>query len=174
MAVGGVVCGCGDVLLVVGKSGVGLVLSRVVGWNDAFAALDLGFLHLHRSVRTMELVVEPAGVADGVAGLVAPPEGRDGGAAILARDNDTRRASRMVVVYNVADMSRVGAGRRSVGGGLPERNLGRFRDAIVVRWTAVAAVMAARAITPATPRTGPVVALVGRYVGGPTLHGSGR
>lgn len=51
--------------------------------DDAFAAFNLGFLHVDGSVVTVEFVVEAAGVTDGVACFVATPEGCDGCAAIL-------------------------------------------------------------------------------------------
>lgn len=51
--------------------------------DDAFAAFDLGFLHVDGAVVAVELVVEAAGVTDGVPCFVATPEWGDGGAAVL-------------------------------------------------------------------------------------------
>lgn len=52
----------------------------------ALAALDGIALHFYRAVRSVETVVEAAGVADGVAFIVAAPQRRDGAGAVEARD----------------------------------------------------------------------------------------
>lgn len=63
---------------------VGRLLCGVWGSGDnAFAPFDFLLLHCDGAVEAVEFVIEAAGIADGVAALVAAPEGCDCGAAIL-------------------------------------------------------------------------------------------
>ena len=53
-------------------------------------ALDLGFLHVDWPVMPVQLVVQTASIADGMASFVPAPERRDGSAAILTRNDYVR------------------------------------------------------------------------------------
>lgn len=51
---------------------------RGITLKVTFSALDGAALHFYRSMRTVQTVVEPAGVANSVSGIVSSPEGSDG------------------------------------------------------------------------------------------------
>jgi len=60
-------------------------MSLSICWrgDNTLPTLDECLLHLRGSMVAVKFVVEPAGVADGVAGRVTPPEWSGGGVAIL-------------------------------------------------------------------------------------------
>ena len=74
----------------------------IVCGHHSPAPFDLRLFHAHRTVEAVELVVQTACVADGVAIVVTPPQRSDGGAAILARDDNTcRRCAALLRTWTV-------------------------------------------------------------------------
>ena len=58
--------------------------------NHAFSTFDLRFLHLHWTMYAMELVIQTASVANGMAVIIATPERSDGRAAVLTSHYNVR------------------------------------------------------------------------------------
>lgn len=59
------------------------VASRVRVWHDSFSPLDNRFLHAHRPMNTVQLVVETASITYSMPALIPPPEWRCRGPAVL-------------------------------------------------------------------------------------------
>jgi len=60
----------------------------ISGRHDTFPPLDLGLLHLNRSVMAVEFMVQAASITDGMTGFIAPPERSDSSPAILTCYNN--------------------------------------------------------------------------------------
>ena len=93
--------------------------------DHALAPLDDRLLHGAGPIAAVQLVVETAGVADGMAVLVSSPERRHGRAAVLARDQQTAtvlartrvslvRTVRLIAVLAAPRLVRTVSGHRLV------------------------------------------------------------
>lgn len=157
-----------------GLDGEGRKVLIVVGGHDPPTTLNFRLLHANGAMNAVKLVVETTGVADGVAVIVASPQGGDGGAAVLAcHDNTGRRGGTMagtravlgVWVGRVVSVLRVALSMTLTISGLRECDLSSLGDSVVVGRTPVASIMATSTVAATTSWASSIRSRVGSHIG---------